>query len=301
MSALLLLAGSLGAPPIGLLLVHPISRRFHAARRVLGLAWHLLTICLWCALAARAGHAWGHAGGWDTSRMLLVLAAGLIYVEAFFLLGIPWHERRVREEPPPPPTEPAPAGGENLEDADVPRLATAEDVLEETAPEGEAEGDLEMSGEALALLHRIQGLDRVTVDSIMTPRERIFAIDDTLPARAALERMRQVKHTRLLVVTGDSLDRILGVVHAKDLVPLLLEADPKESVRRHLRRWLRVAQGQSVARLLEEFRRGRVHIGVVGDPLGRTLGLVTLGDIFRYIAGVNAPEAQRPDSLREGA
>ena len=48
-------------------------------------------------------------------------------------------------------------------------------------------------------------------------------------------------------------------------------------------------RGQPVARLLEDFRRHRVHIGIVTDPMGATLGLVTVTDVFRFIAGTEEP------------
>lgn len=292
MSALLFLAGALVLPPLGLLLGHPVMRRFRGARRLLGLVWHLLTLWLWSSLAWIAGHPAGHEAGWDNSRIALVLGAGLVYAESLFLLSLPWHRNGVALEAPV-------RTASGLEIAQAEEAAPEETGLDDDGADTEGEEDAEQafSPEGISLLRRIQGLESVAVEAIMTPREGVIHVDENLSAEATLERMRQTGRSRLLVTSGGSLERIMGIVHAKDLVPLLAETDGKEPVRRHLRRWLRVAQGESVARLLDDFRRGRVHVGVVGDPLGQTLGVVTLRDVQRYIAGgaaVGAQVASRP-------
>jgi hypothetical protein len=88
LNGLLVLGAALAAPLASLGLIAPISRRFHRARRFIGLFWHLLTISLWSILALGAGHPPGHERSWDTSHMALVMAAGLLYTETLFLLSL---------------------------------------------------------------------------------------------------------------------------------------------------------------------------------------------------------------------
>jgi CBS domain containing-hemolysin-like protein len=158
--------------------------------------------------------------------------------------------------------------------------------------------DEPLPAEARLLLRRILRLEQVTVEEILTPRDRIVFADSTEPLATALRRMRSTGRSRLPVAAG-SPDRVLGVLHAKDLFPLVLGGERPASQRRHLRRYLSVPQGQSAARLLEDFRQHRVHIGLVSDPLGATTGLVTVTDVFRFLTGMKGREAD--DSPGEGA
>jgi CBS domain-containing protein len=235
--------------------------------------WHLATAGCWCALAALAAGSWGDAEGAAIGEAALILAGGFLWTEAFFLLG----GRRSRAAAPPADTGSAEG---------IPR----EDEAEEVEAAG-AEGEEPLPPEAEALLERILHLDQVAVEAIMTPRGRIAHVSGTHSIADALAMMRRLGRTRLPVVAGDSLDRILGIVHAKDLAPAAHDpATAAGTLRRHLRRWLRVPQGHTVAQLLEDFRRNRVHVGIVGDSLGRTLGLVTLSDVFVHITGTRSAE-----------
>jgi CBS domain containing-hemolysin-like protein len=155
-----------------------------------------------------------------------------------------------------------------------------------------------LSPEAERLLERALGLEEIPVERLMTPSDRVLTAEGGLTAGEVLEEMLRTNRTRVVVVEG-SLDRILGIAHAKDLVPLVLEGRNSEPVRRHLRRLLRVPRRVSARRLLEEFRRNRVTIGAVADVRGRTLGVVALNDVFRFIVtdlDGDAPVAEGPRS-----
>ena len=151
------------------------------------------------------------------------------------------------------------------------------------AAEGEAE-DEPLSREGEALLARILSCESRTVNEVMTPRDEIIAVAGAVTVEAALALLRTHGRSRVIVIEG-SVDRILGVAHAKDLVPLQLEGQGADPIRLHLRRWLRVPSGAALTALLEDFRANRVHLGIVSDQLGKTLGLVTLHDVSRFFAG----------------
>lgn len=184
---------------------------------------------------------------------------------------------RDSEEPESSPDETAEVGTEHLEDGDLePKSAE-----QELPPEGKW------------MLERIKDCERLAVDAIMVPRARVEWLEGRTPAGEALARMRALGRSRLLVAEG-SLDRVLGIVHAKDLVPLVQDGDATSPIHNHLKRWLRITAGRPVAALLEDFRHQRVHLGVVVDGRGSTLGLVTLRDVFSFVVRGSETTEARP-------
>jgi predicted transcriptional regulator len=261
-----LLAGALVLPPLGQRLSGRVARSVPRARRSLTTAWLVLSLAFWSALALQGGRQGGapQGGGWSGGTIAWILAAGLLWVEGWTLHGLA--RRRVLQSP-----------GAMRGASDVAPLFSGET---EPSPAPPWPGEI-----ADALLDRIRQCERVPVERIMTPREEILFSEIRQPVGSALSAMRHSGRSRVPVVTAGSLDQVVGIVHAKDLVPLALGESSGDGLRRHLRRWLRVPRGQSIARLLEDFRGARVHVGIIGDAMGRTLGLVTLGDIFRFLAG----------------
>ena len=262
---LLPLLGLLLLPVAGAALDATADTRSAGLRRALSAAAHLSAAFCAVLLAALAGRRPGHPS-WDHSTIVLVMIAGAAWVEAVFLSGIRIHHRQTPRR----------------------RTAGADVGADEASRAGgiesrSASGGLSAEGEALLL--RVLALESLPVESIMTPRERVAAVDGAVSLADAVERMRACGRARLPVMVDGSLDRILGVVHAKDLVPIVVDGGVASPLRRHVRRCLRVPRDQPVARLLADFRRNRVHFGIVTDPLGHTLGLVTMRDVFAHLAG----------------
>jgi CBS domain containing-hemolysin-like protein len=213
----------------------------------------------WIALAWNATVP-GEAGEpWDAALFFLVALAGVVWVEGCLLVGGQGWMGEPRE------------GGTRAERSE-PDMG---DEREEESPE--------LPREARELLARVLALADVPVESIMTPRDALVSVEAGSSVEQTLVRMRETGRTRVLVVEG-SVDRILGVAHAKDLARLAASGETARPVRGLARRLLRLPQHVETKRLIEEFRQARVSIGVVGDARGRTLGLVTRGDLFRYVA-----------------
>ncbi len=272
------LVGLLLLPVAGAALDATADTRSAGLRRSLSAAAHLSSAFCVALVAALAGRRPGHPG-WDHSIIVLVMIAGATWVEAVFLSGIRMHHRQASRRR---------AAGVDVGFPGVTRAGG----IESTG------GASELSAEGEALLVRVLALESLPVESIMTPGERVAAVDGTVSLADAVERMRACGHTRLPVTVEGSLDRILGVVHAKDLVPIMVDGGIASPLRRHVRRCLRVPRDQPVARLLADFRRNRVHFGIVTDPLGCTLGLVTMGDVFAHLAGL--PTAGKADAPAPG-
>lgn len=279
------LMGLFFLPVAGAALDATAETRSAGVRRSLSAATHLLAALCVVLLAILAGRRPAHPD-WDRSTMVLVMLAGAVWVEAVFLSGIRMHHRKGPRK----------------------RVAIGDVGSSGAAPAGgvsSSGGSGELSAEGEALLVRVLALDSLPVEAIMTHRERVVAVDGTVSLAEAVERMRACGRARLPVIVDGSLDRILGVVHAKDLVPVVVEGGTASPLRRHVRRCLLVPRDQSVARLLADFRRNRVHFGIVADPLGHTLGLVTMGDVFAHLSGRrangSADEAEPGDVARQGA
>jgi magnesium and cobalt transporter len=96
--------------------------------------------------------------------------------------------------------------------------------------------------------------------------------------------MRETGHLRIPMVDG-SIDRIVGVVHAKDVVPLAIEGGPIRPLKTVMRRPLFVSKETTTAVLLELFRAQRGHLAILVDAYNRTYGLVTREDVFLHLSG----------------
>ena len=247
--------------------------RTHPARRPEGTLPLALCVAPWMGLAGFVG-----AGNSSVApswlAMAVVVAAGGTWVEAVFLL---WRPFEVSD-------------GSRVSGRDPD--GSGEDGAEPDAEGGsdrERSAEDELTPESRRLLERIHRLSTVPVEQVMTPRDQVIFAESTEPLQAALARMQESRHTRLVVTEGNA-NRILGIVHTKDLVRAVVKGSEDRPVRNHLRRWLRVPAGRSLSRVLEDFRRNRLHIGVVSDVRGRTLGLVTLTDVMDYVSRFDGGE-----------
>ncbi len=126
-------------------------------------------------------------------------------------------------------------------------------------------------------------------DEVMTPRLDMTAVDVAAPLDDVLEAFHQSEHTRLPVYDGTP-DNIVGIVFAKDLVPLamgLTDASGAGGARWQavVRPASYVPEGKTLDSQLRDFQRGPAHLAIVVDEFGGTAGLVTLEDILEEIVG----------------
>ncbi|MFN7017163.1 MAG: hemolysin family protein, partial [Fimbriimonadales bacterium] len=118
---------------------------------------------------------------------------------------------------------------------------------------------------------------------VMTPRVDIKAVPAHATGQEIIKLVRETGHTRIPVYEG-SLDNILGVVHAKDLLRFC-ETGGKFSLHEVMRPAFFVPESKRVVDLLQEMRRQRVHMAILQDEYGGTSGLVTLEDLVEEIVG----------------
>jgi CBS domain containing-hemolysin-like protein len=131
------------------------------------------------------------------------------------------------------------------------------------------------------------------VDEVMTPRLDMIGVDLAATTEEVVEAFRQSEHSRLPVYDGTP-DNIVGVVFAKDLVPVALGiggagevGDAAVSTRWQtlVRPASYVPETKTLDSQLRDFQRGPAHLAIVVDEFGGTSGLITLEDILEEIVG----------------
>src|SRR3954451_7436838 len=121
---------------------------------------------------------------------------------------------------------------------------------------------------------------------VMRPRAEIAYVLTSDSPRHVAERVIDTGHTRLpLCEPAGGLDAAVGVLNAKDLLPVGLRAEQELDLRSIARPIAHVSESSRVDRVLRDMRRERRHIGLVHDEHGTVVGLVTLEDILEEIVG----------------
>jgi CBS domain containing-hemolysin-like protein len=115
----------------------------------------------------------------------------------------------------------------------------------------------------------------------------------------ALETIIEAGHSRIPVYEG-SVDEIVGILYAKDLLPFLKSTvTHPPGLRTLLRTPVFVPESMSIDDLLHEFQRRKVHIAIVLDEYGGTAGLVTIEDLLEEIVGEIQDEYDEEEPLIE--
>jgi CBS domain containing-hemolysin-like protein len=138
--------------------------------------------------------------------------------------------------------------------------------------------------EEKAMIHHIFEFGEKTAQEVMVPRTSMVAIARTAAVREAGELAAEGRVSRLPVY-GEDLDDIVGVVYAKDLLPLLAAGQDEAAIGPVMRPVLRVPETKRLSDLLTDFQRHRRTFAIVLDEYGGTAGLVTLEDILEEVVG----------------
>jgi CBS domain containing-hemolysin-like protein len=145
------------------------------------------------------------------------------------------------------------------------------------------------------LLEGVFEFTEKTAQDVMTPRTEIVALESSLTVEQAADIVAEAQRSRYPVHV-DSLDEIVGVVHAKDILGAL-RATPTASVGSIVRTPLLVPSTREVEDVLTDMKRLKVHMAIVLDEYGGTAGLVTMEDLLEEIVGPIFDEydaAERP-------
>ena len=120
---------------------------------------------------------------------------------------------------------------------------------------------------------------------IMIPRSALVVVHEDQQPAELLPLVIDSKHSRFPVV-GDDVDDIKGILHAKDLLSLVLEGDGQRfDIKDFIRPAAVIPESKRLNVLLEEFRANRNHMALVVDEYGQISGAVTIEDVLEQIVG----------------
>ena len=142
------------------------------------------------------------------------------------------------------------------------------------------------------MMRRILALDQTTADEVMVPRTEIKAIEVSTPIPEVIEFVVRDGHSRYPVYR-ETLDQVIGILHAKDLLAYARSGNAPSSLASLLRPVIFVPTTKPVSALLREFQQERAHMAVVVDEYGGLAGLVTLEDVLEEIVGEIEDEYDR--------
>ncbi len=146
----------------------------------------------------------------------------------------------------------------------------------------EAEEDGTLNTEESKLIRSVIEFDDLEVGDILVPRVNIIAVD----IASSMDEMRKVfdrEGYSRVPVYKDSIDTIIGTIHEKDFFNAYLKG--KKGIDGIMQNAFYTTEHAKISDLLRQLQKKKVHIAVVLDEYGGTLGLVTLEDILEELVG----------------
>ncbi|WP_454256192.1 HlyC/CorC family transporter [Pseudomonas sp. Marseille-Q8238] len=142
-----------------------------------------------------------------------------------------------------------------------------------------------LDSEALTIVEGAIQVADLQVRDIMVPRSQMISIKATQTPQEFLPAIIDAAHSRYPVI-GEGVDDVIGILLAKDLLPLILrEPGTPFEIRSLLRSATFVPESKRLNVLLREFRANHNHMAVVIDEYGGVAGLVTIEDVLEQIVG----------------
>ena len=142
-----------------------------------------------------------------------------------------------------------------------------------------------VDSDTLNILEGALQVSEMQVRDIMIPRSQMVSIQVNAPIQDYLPQIIESAHSRFPVM-GEGQDEVLGIMLAKDLLPLILNDNREEfRLKEILRPTTFVPESKRLNVLLREFRATRNHMAIVVDEFGGVAGLVTIEDVLEQIVG----------------
>src|SRR5690606_28967816 len=121
------------------------------------------------------------------------------------------------------------------------------------------------------------------VKTIMVPRTRIVAVEVNESTEEFIKTATESGDSRIPIYS-DNIDKIGGVVHTKDILPIVVKGKEVE-LKDIMRKPYVIPETKKINDLMAEFQQKRIQIAVVLDEFGGTSGMVTLEDIVEELVG----------------
>lgn len=167
---------------------------------------------------------------------------------------------------------------------DKSKSAITEKEISDLAELGHERGTLEEDEQEI--ISSFVEFKSVLVAEVMIPRVDIVAVPYNVSNEELIDTINRSGYSRFPVYK-ENLDKIVGLVHAKDLLKYLRNKSfiKEETIRKITRDALFVPEGKMISEMLKEFQQKKMHMAIVVDEFGGTSGLITLEDIIEEIIG----------------
>ncbi len=145
-------------------------------------------------------------------------------------------------------------------------------------------------------------LPRRLAREVMRPRQEIVAFDTESTIAECLDIAEKTRYSRFPLCQGGDLDNTLGVIHIKDLYPMRLKARTAAELRAVARKLIYIPETAHLEKLLQLFLDRKLHLAIVVDEYGTTIGMVTLENILEELVGQIQDEfdQEKPLLVRTG-
>ena len=174
------------------------------------------------------------------------------------------------------------------------RKRITEDGINEFIEASEEEGLV--NEEESEMIRSIFALGSTVVREIMVPRTDMACVSVTASVHELLETIIACGHSRIPVFEN-TIDNIIGLLYAKDLLRSWSDPDERVQIRSLMRQPYFIPETKNLEVLLQEFKRKRVHLAIVIDEYGGTSGLVTIEDLLEQIVGDIQDEYDKEEEL----
>jgi CBS domain containing-hemolysin-like protein len=145
-------------------------------------------------------------------------------------------------------------------------------------------------------------LRRRVARQVMRPRQEIVALDTEASIAECLEIAEKTRFSRFPLCEKGDLDKTLGVIHIKDLYAMRLKARSGADLTSAARKLIYVPETARLEKLLQLFLDRKLHMAIVVDEYGGTMGMVTLENILEELVGQIQDEfdQEKPLLVRTG-
>ena len=134
------------------------------------------------------------------------------------------------------------------------------------------------------LIEGVLEFKQTIVKEIMTPRRRMFCLDENMPVQEALKDINKREHTRIPVYSGTK-ERIVGIIYLKDVLAAIAEDKGNILLKQFAKKPVFVDENKHISTVFKEMKGRHVHIAIVVNKKMEVKGLVTLEDIIEEIVG----------------
>ena len=158
---------------------------------------------------------------------------------------------------------------------------------------------LSVDPEEMKMIQGILRMDTVKVREIMRPRVDMIVVESDRDLKNVSNLMSEDGYSKIPVI-GDSIDDILGIAYARDVLKSVGQDDGSLKIKEILRPAIFVPESQNLEQLLREFQKHRTRMAIVIDEHGGISGLVTVTDLIEEIVGelVDEFDVKDPDIRR---